>query len=114
MGASWIDFSSIFIDFGLDLGILLGGFGVSWGSFWEALGSLGASWGLSWDFLGILGASGGCWGALGEKVEDRWGSGPERFPRVPPRSGPQRFPRVPPRSCPQRASQFSQVFPSFL
>ena len=57
LGASWIDFSSIFIDFGLDLGILLGGFGVSWGSFWEALGSLGSSQGLSWSFLASLGAS---------------------------------------------------------
>ena len=57
MGASWIDFSSIFIDFGLDLVILLGWFGVSWGSFWEALGSLGASRGLSWSFLGGFGAS---------------------------------------------------------
>ena len=57
LGASWINFLSIFIDFGVHLGTLLGGFGASWGSFLEAFGSLGASWGLSWSFLGSFGNS---------------------------------------------------------
>ena len=57
LGGSKIDFLTIFIDFGLDLGTLLGGFGASWGSFLEALGSLGASGGLSWSFLASLGVS---------------------------------------------------------
>ena len=55
-------FIDFFIDFRAHLGTLLGGFGVSWGSFLEALGSLGASWGLSWSFLASLGAS---WADLG-------------------------------------------------
>ena len=54
LGGLLVRFLSIFIDFGVDFGTLLGGFGTSWGSFLEALGSLGASWGLSWNFLGSL------------------------------------------------------------
>ena len=48
-GALW-PLGSIFIDFGIDLGTLLGGLGLSLGSFLEALG-------LSWTFLGSLGPS---------------------------------------------------------
>ena len=58
LGPSWIDFLSIFIDFGLHLGALLGGFGMSWGAFWRflaLLGPLGKSFGASWRVLGAVG-----------------------------------------------------------
>ena len=132
MGASWIDFLSIFIDFGVHLGTLLGGFVASWVSFLEALGSLGASWGLSWSFLGSFCTSWvdlGCffvfflyflgfplffcgfslWSSARSTVS-RPAAYPSALHRVPPRSVPQRAPPCP---APQRSPECSPVFNFF-
>ena len=129
LGASWIDFLSIFIDFGVHLGTLLGGFGASWGSFLEAFGSLGASWGLSWSFLGSFCTS---WVDLGcffciflvfsrISLVFLWLFLVvlSTLHRVPPRSVPQRTPpcpapqRTPARSTVSRPAAVPRVLPSF-